>query len=403
MSIRYNLTVREALELFLGDAECGMPETSLARLEKQMGAAIHPTVRAFAEKYFYMPLNSGETRLGDFHIAYVWGEVRANEYLVIGYDEDESTMYGVQSPDSRENPPLYIGSHISSPEGEAVSWKLSTFTLSDFFGKVIAEGLEPFCQAAFGYEKEDISRIAAIFGADLKELDLGGDWGSSLCYNEERQELAVFRKVNGELRAVWVFAETPNHIERTPFGGNTDAELKQLFDEEFYINSLDCNFEFALTVNSERIKRAKDSGAPDTQAAELERLSARCLWALGRHKEAEKLLNSAASSFTHSLIGVYTALSNMYDEIGEGEKREKALSAVTTLSELSGDYDSLGLLYLSQGMKLDKDLDTIDRAIELYEKALEMFRKMPKPNKHDIARAQQLRGEARHRKKDMLK
>ncbi len=403
MSIKYNLSVKEALELFLGDAECGMPETSLARLEKQMGAAIHPTVREFAEKYFYLPLNSGETRLGDFHIAYVWGEVRANEYLVIGYDEDESTIYGVQSPDSRENPPLYIGSHISSPEGEAVSWKLSTFTLDDFFGKVIAEGLEPYCQAAFGCEKEDISRIAAIFGADLKELDLGGDRGTSLCYNEERHELAVFRKVNGELKAVWVFAETKNHIERAPFGGNTDAELKQFFEEEFYINSMDCNFEYALTVNSERVKRARDSGAPKTQAAELERLSARCLWALGRHKEAEKLLNSAALAFTQSLTGVYTALSNMYDELGEGEKREKALSAVTTLSELSGDYDSLGLLYLSQGMKLDKDPDTIDRAIELYEKALETFRKMPKPNKHDIARAQQLRGEARHRKKDMLK
>ncbi len=401
MSVKYNLTVEEALDLFLGDAECGLPETSLARLEKQMGAAIHPTVRKFAERYFYMPLNSGETRLGDFHIVHVGGEIRLDDYLVIGNDGE--TLFAVQSPDSRENPPLYIGSHIISPEGDVISWKLSTFTLNDFFGKVIAEGLEPYCQAAFGYEKEDISRIAAIFGADLKELEFNGDWGTSLCYNEERHELAVFRKVNGELRAVWVFAETSNHIERTPFGGNTDAELKQLFEEEFYINSMDCNFEFALTVNSERLKRAKDSGAPDTQAAELERLSARCLWALGRHKEAEKLLNSAALAFTQSLTGVYTALSNMYDELGEGEKREKALSAVTTLSELSGDYDSLGLLYLSQGMKLDKDLDTIDSAIELYEKALEMFQKMPKPNKHDIARAQQLRGEARHRKKDMLK
>lgn len=396
MSIRYNLTVWEALELFLGEAECGSPETSLARLEKQMGAAIHPTVRAFAEKYLYMPLNSGQTRLGDFHIVHVGGQIRLDDYLVIGSDGE--ALYAVQSPDSREDPPLYIG----SPDGDVISWSLSPFMLNDFFGKVISEGLAPYCEAAFGYENE-ISGIATIFGADLKELEFGGDWGSSLCYSEERHELAVFRKVKGELKAVWVFAETENQIERTPFGGNTDAELKQLFEEEFYINSMDCNFEYALMINSERIKRAKDSGAPDTQAAELERLSARCLWVLGRHKEAEKLLNSAASAFTHSLIKVYTALSNMYGEIGEGEKYEKALSAVTALSELSGDYDSLGLLYLSQGMKLDKDLDTIDRAIELYEKAIEMFQKMPRPNKHDIARTQQLRGEARHRKKDMLK
>ncbi len=397
MSIRYNLTVREALELFLGDAECGMPETSLARLEKQMGAAIHPTVRAFAEKYFYMPLNSGEKRMGDFHIVHVGGQIWLEDYLVIGTDGE--SMYAVQSPDSRENPPLYIG----SPEGDIISWKLSPFMLSDFFTMVITDGLEPYCKAAFAYEKEDIPRIAAIFGADLKEVGLDREWGYSLCYSEERHELAAFWMADAEMIGMAVFAETPNHIERTPFGGNTDAELKQFFEEEFYINSLDCNFEYALLINSERVKRAKDSGAPDTQAAELERLSARCLWALGRHKEAEKLLNSAASSFTHSLIGVYTAMSNMYDEIGNSEKYEKALSAVTTLSELSGDYDALGLLYQSQGMKLDKDLDTIDRAIELYEKAIEMFQKMPRPNKHDIARTQQLRGEARHRKKDMLK
>ncbi len=397
MSVKYNLTVEEALDLFLGDAECGLPETSLARLEKQMGAAIHPTVRAFAEKYFYMPLNSGETRLGDFHIVHVGGEIRLDDYLVIGNDGE--TLFAVQSPDSREDPPIYIG----SLEGDVISWRLTPFMLNDFFTKVISDGLEPYCAAAYGNQEDEFSKITAIFGADLNELEFNGDWGYSLCYNEERQELAVFNMVEGEVKIVWVFAETSNHIERTPFGGNTDAELKQFFEEEFYINSLDCNFEFALTVNSERVKRAKDSGAPKTQAAELERLSARCLWALGRHKEAEKLLNSAALAFTQSLTGVYTALSNMYDELGEGEKREKALSAVTTLSELSGDYDSLGLLYLSQGMKLDKDLDTIDSAIELYEKALEMFQKMPKPNKHDIARAQQLRGEARHRKKDMLK
>ncbi len=397
MSIRYNMNVREALDLFLGGAECGLPETSLARLEKQMGAAIHPTVRAFAERYFYMPLNSGQTHLGDFHIVHVGGEIWLDDYLVIGNDGE--TLFAVQSPDSREDPPIYIG----SPEGDVISWRLTPFMLNDFFTKVISDGLEPYCAAAYGDQEDEFSKITAIFGADLNELEFNGEWGYSLCYNEERQELAVFNMVEGEVKIVWVFAETSNHIERTPFGGNTDAELKQFFEEEFYINSLDCNFEYALTVNSERVKRAKDSGAPKTQTAELERLSARCLWALGRHKEAEKLLNSSALAFTQSLTGVYTALSNMYDELGEDEKREKALSAVITLSELSGDYDSPGLLYLSQGMKLDKDLDTIDRAIELYEKALEMFQKMPKPNKHDIARAQQLRGEARHRKKDMLK
>ncbi len=397
MSIRYNLTVREALELFLGDAECGMPETSLARLEKQMGAAIHPTVRAFAERYFYMPANCGGTRVGDFHIVHVGGEIWLDDYLVIGADED--TLYAVQSPDSREDPPIYVG----WAEGDVISWRLSPFMLNDFFTKVISDGLEPYCEAAYGDQKEELSKITTIFGADLKELDFGGEWGYSLCFNEERHELAVFNMIEGEVRSVWVFAETENRIERAPFGGNTDAELKQLFDEEFYINSLDCNFEFALLVNSERVKRARDSGAPDTQAAELERLSARCLWALGRHKEAEKLLNSAASSFAHSLIGAYTAMLNMYNEIGEDEKYEKALSAVTTLSELSGDYDALGLVYQAHGMELDKDLDTIDLAIEFYDKAIELFQKMPKPNKHDIARTQQLRGEARHRKKDMLK
>ena len=93
----------------------------------------------------------------------------------------------------------------------------------------------------------------------------------------------------------------------------------------------------------------------------------------------------------------------MFGEIGSNEKSEKAFEAAALLSELSGDFDALGLLYQSRGMKLDKDAETIDRAIDLYDKAIEMFQKMPRPNKHDIARTQQLRGEARRRKKEMLK
>ena len=192
-------------------------------------------------------------------------------------------------------------------------------------------------------------------------------------------------------------------MERAPFGGNTNAELKEFFEAEFYGNSMNCNYEYALLVNSERVTRSKDSGAPATQTAELERLSARCLWALGRFGEAEKLFSSAAAAFTDSLIHTYTAMSNMFSESGDVEKSERAFDAVAALSELAGNFDALGMLYQTRGQKLDKDISTIDRAIELYDKAIEQFQKMPKPNKHDIARTQQLRGEARRRKKDALK
>lgn len=217
MSVKYNPTAAEALELFLGGAECGLPESLLAKTEKGMDAKIHPTVRKFAAKYFHMIPNSGRNRIGDFHLVHV------------------------------------------------------------------------------------------------------------------------------------------------------------------------------------------GSGACATQAAELERLSAKCLWALGRFDEAERLLNSAAAAFTDSLIHTYTALSNMLSECGRAEESESAFDAVAKLSELVGDYDALGMLYQTRAQKLDKDIETIDRAIELYDKAIEQFQKMPKPNKHDIARAQQLRGEARRRKKELSK
>lgn len=393
----YNLTVQKALELFLGGAECGLPESLLAKTEKEMGAEIHPTVREFAAKYFYMIPNSGKIRIGDFHLVHVGNAMRVEDYLVIS--SDGNAQYAVLSPDSRENPPVYMGVR----KGDDVVWSVSRLHLQDYLARVIAEGLSPYCEAAFGDNPEDISHIAKVFGADLDKLEFSDEWGFSLCFNEQRQELAVFLRGDGELKNAAVYAKNSYGVERIPFGGNTNAELKEFFEAEFYGNSINCNYEYALLINSERIKRTKESGAPATQAAELERLSARCLWALGRFDEAEKLLDSAAAAFTSSLIHTYTALSNMLGECGEAEKSEKAFDAVAKLSELAGDFDALGMLYQTRGQKLDKDMATIDRAIELYDRAIEQFQKMPRPNKHDIARTQQLRGEARRRKKEMEK
>lgn len=397
MPIQYNLTAAEALNLFLGGAECGLPESVLAKTEKEMGAEIHRTVRGFAAKYYYLIANSGRSRIGDFHLVHVGDEMRVDDFLVIGHDG--GAQYAVLSPDSRENPPVYMGKR----NGDSIEWSFTQLYLQDHLAKVIAEGLAPYCEAAFGNDPEDIAHIAEVFGADVNLLEFSGEWGFTLCFNEERQELAIFLRGDGELKNAAVYARTSNGVERIPFGGNTNAELKEFFDAEFYGNSINCNYEYALLINSERIDRAKQSGAPATQAAELERLSARCLWALGRFDEAEKLLNTAAAAFTDSLIHTYTALSNMLGECGDTEKSEKAFDAVAVLSELAGDFDALGMLYQTRGQKLDKDIATIDRAIELYDKAIEQFQKMPRPNKHDIARTQQLRGEARRRKKESLK
>lgn len=397
MSVKYNLTAAEALELFLGGAECGLPESILAKTEKELDAAIHPTVRKFAAKYFHMIPNSGRNRIGDFHLVHVGSGAGVDDYLVIG--SDGGAQYAVLSPDSRENPPVYIG----RINGDDVVWSFSQLYLEDYFARVIAEGLSPYCEAAFVDNPADIEQVAKIFGADLDKLEFNGEWGFAVCYNEERQELAVFLRGDGELKNAAVYAQNSQGVERIPFGGNTNAELKESFEAEFYGNSINCNYEYALLINSERIKRAKESGACATQAAELERLSAKCLWALGRFDEAERLLNSAAAAFTDSLIHTYTALSNMLSECGRAEESESAFDAVAKLSELAGDYDALGMLYQTRAQKLDKDIATIDKAIELYDKAIEQFQKMPKPNKHDIARTQQLRGEARRRKKELSK
>ena len=393
----YNLTVQKALELFLGGAECGLPESVLEKTEKEMGAKIHPVVREFAAKYYYMIPNTGNSRIGDFHLAHVGNEMRVDDYLVIS--SDESFQYALLSPDSRENPPVYMGRR----NGDSIEWSITQLHLQDYLAKVISEGLSPYCEAAFGKTPDDIAHIAEIFGAQLDKPEFFGEWGFSLCFSEERHELAVFLRGDGALKYVAVYAKNPYGAERIPFGGNTNEELKDFFESEFYGNSINCNYEYALLINSERIKRAREMGAAATQAAELERLSAKCLWALGRFDEAEKLLNSAAAAFTDSLIHTYTAMSNMLGECGEMEKSEKAFDAVAKLSELAGDYDALGMLYQTRGQKLDKDIATIDRAIELYDMAIEQFQKMPRPNKHDIARTQQLRGEARRRKKELIK
>lgn len=396
MSIKYDLTAIEALELFLDGKECGMPESVLTKYENEIGVKINIAVREFAAKYFHMIPNSGKTRIGDFHLIHVGNDLRIDDLLVIGYDDD--SRYAVQTSD--EDDPLICFGRVY---GENIEWRVTELRLKDFLIKVTAEGLSQYCEAAFSDTPTDIAQILKKFGADINLIECKGGWGFSICFNDERQELAVILHGDGELKNAAVYVKTSNELERAPFGGNTNDELKQFFEDEFYINSINCNYEYALMINTERIKRTKESGAPATQRAELERLSARCLWTLGRYDEAQKLLNSAAAAFTNSLINTYTALSNMLGERGETVKSNEAFNAVLTLSELSGNYDNLGMLYQTQGQKLDKDMATIDKAIELYEKAILCFRRMPKPNKHDIARTQQLKGEAVRRKKELEK
>lgn len=398
MSVKYNLTAAEALELFLGGAECGLPESLLTKYEKEIGVKIHIAVREFAAKYFYMIPNTGRSRIGDFHLIQVYSEaLHTDNYLVIGYDNE--AWYAVLSSDKSSNPLIYAAEN----RGGSVEVSATRLHLEDYLAKVIAEGLYPYCETAFSDNPEGIAQILKMFGADVNMLEFAGEWGFSVCFNEERQELAIVLQGSGEPKNAAAYAKSSGRLERVPFGGSTNAELKEFFEAEFYGNSINCDYEYALLINTERIKRIKESGAPRTQAAELERLSARCLWALGKYDEAEQLLNCAAAAFTSSLIHIYTAMSNMFEERGETEKSEKAFNAVAMLSELSGDYDSLGMLYQMQGQKLDKDTATIDKAIELYDKAICQFQKMPKPNKHDIARTQQLRGEARRRKKELEK
>lgn len=51
MSIRYNLTVAEALELFLGGAECGLPESLLVMTERKW-------VQKFTQQCGILPQNT---------------------------------------------------------------------------------------------------------------------------------------------------------------------------------------------------------------------------------------------------------------------------------------------------------------------------------------------------------
>ena len=165
MTVRYDLTAAQALHLFLCGAECGLPESILSKTEKDMGAAIHPTVRDFAAKYYYLIPNSGRTRIGDFHLVHVGNEGRMDDYLVIG--SDGSVQYAALSPDSRENPPVYMGRR----SGDNIEWNFTQLYLQDHLAKVIAEGLAPYCEAAFGDNPEDIAHIAEVFGADVNQLE----------------------------------------------------------------------------------------------------------------------------------------------------------------------------------------------------------------------------------------
>ncbi len=61
------------------------------------------------------------------------------------------------------------------------------------------------------------------------------------------------------------------------------------------------------------------------------------------------------------------------------------------------------MIYQSQGIFLAKDKDNAEKAIEAYNKALEEFKKNPKECKYEIARTQQLRGEAKRLKKELNK
>ncbi len=404
MELIYNIPLLKALEMYYDGEKYGEAEGLLDAVEKKLGYPLPQLLRDFVRDYGYMSINRGEIRILhplDMRLMSLEDE----DYIVFGIvPEGFAAIKASDKFDTDDNPAFLVG--IANDEERTITWTEYTSKLSDFLCEMLMN-LYDDCKCS---TVEGITETAAamdLYGIDAQKFTpFEGKTYYTICGDGKMFVMAGYSS-EGEFDRMFTLMKGDNwDLSGQRFAALKTEDINGLLSGCFY--GVNPDYERSLMLNNELIRRAELNGAGKYTITEQKKISARSLWALGRTDEAEKMyaemidsvLDDTSEEGQKALISVLKAATNFFLDTGKTPEYEKYSAMLTELCEKTENYNAIGGMYWAQAQQIDQDLDRIDEAIELYEKAIEAFKKAPKPNKHDIARCQQLRGEARRRKKN---
>lgn len=422
MSIQYNLEPLAALSLYYDGEQNGVWEGDFIKNEKERGLCLPPLLREYLESYAYLEVNQGQIILfhpdtirefdlplhsngdGSIHIMAIG---RAGDLFVgieLGEDSDGSNDY-----------PIAFGT--INEEQRSLMWGPSDGVtlgglLRMMFVSMLFKGSDKFV-----YSGAEIDAVLKNRGAVREKISPseGSTQQTSICFDEENGAFLVaeYSPSDDEMLFLHVVPRKTYEQRRAErFASLSLEELHELFGKEFYQNAANCDFSHALELQLEIIKRLESSGAEELELAEHYRLVGMCLWALGRSSEADEYYEKAGSIIKSSgdferLAAHYHTLACFYAGTARLEKSAELFRAELSLLQehFPDDVYHIGMVFRTEAELLDEANADPERVIELCELALEQFQKNPCDSgcKYETARAQQLRGNAKRRKKELLK
>lgn len=417
MAVLYNLSPLKAMELFYDGERRGVWKGDFIKNEKERGLVLPPELREFLENYAYLEINEGgEGRFKLFHPDGIGGVLLEDDeegeihLLVIGVLNDLWVAIRMDECD-------YMRIVFGEKSDDGVMWTPSdNGTLEGMYAVMFCSQLYRSADTFVFEDSPEIDAVLKKHGAD-KSLILPGE-GSvqriSICFDEDSGAFitADFSE-DDEIDMLHVVPrKTYEQRKAEKYATVSLDELNVLFDGEFFGNSLHCDFEHALEIKLEIIKRLEQSGAGDLELYENYRHAGRCCWALKRLDEALEWYDKAGAAVERlgdpeKQAEYYNTLANFYADNGQWEKSgefyDKELDVLRKISP--DDVYKIGMNYLSRAQFLDGAQGDPERVIELCNLALEQFQQNPHDSgcKYEIARTQQLRGGAKRRKKELDK
>lgn len=427
MSIHYNMDPISSLELFYDGEHHGVYKGDFIKNEKKRGLVLPPMLHEFLERFGYLSVNAGGLHAYRiFHpddmamIALSDGNGGEVKIIVIGSlrvikqgteNEEEAFLVGVR-PDT----PDFQMAMGQEGENGGMDWWPTGRTLFGFFNMMFLSILGKSCSSYIFEEPSDIKAVLKHHKFDVSQAQFTGDW-ATVHFNDESGEFIIteFDEESGSIKCVRVAAlGSGGEEEAEKLTALSLDELEEVFAAEFYGNALHCDFERCLAIQTEIITRLEAAGTDEKEILGHYRLSGRCLAELKRIDEADaqyaKMMEIAerhGSEDPKELADAYSTLGNYYFDIGRVEESDRLFDKELSLRKESAPDDcyNIGMIYADRAKRMEGDDSRLERIIELCELALEEFQKDPRDSgcKYETARMQQIRGNARRRKKELDK
>lgn len=394
----YNLEPLKAMDIYYDGEQDGVWEGEFIKGEAH-GLVYPSDLREFLECYGNMDVNRNPASFriyypGNMEEILLQTQIGDIPILLIGVFENYLT--GIRL-DKEEELPVAFGEQTQ----DGVMWSPVNLTFSGMLVSMLVSVLFQSKGHTVFDSEEGICGALAQYGADQESICPGEGCPQhfSLNYNSDMDMflIAEFDEACEQLRLLHVIPRRMLTLE----------ELNQLFAQEFYTNAMHCDYRHALELQRkiiERMEEASDPGLAEHYklagicCRELEQFDAAEIW---YEKGLAEMERNLADAFNKA-ASYYHALGNFYTDIKQSEKGERYYEKGLKILRqyFPEEVEQIGRIYQSQAQFLVKGGGDPERAVELYNKALEEFQKQPKKCKYDIARTQQLRGDAKRLKKN---